>query len=70
MLVRVLRPVYSDAVSLGTALEHFKVMRKVGKGMLLDLRGQITQLLPFGYAPGASSRFVRSIHNSWSRRCS
>src|SRR5208337_4217248 len=50
--MRVLRPVDRDAVGLGAALENFKIMRKVGERMLLDLRGQLTQLLPFGYAAG------------------
>src|SRR6202049_483181 len=50
--MRVLRPVDGNAVGLGAALEHFKIMRKVGERMLLDLGGQITQLLPFGYADG------------------
>ena len=49
--MRVLRPVDASAVSLGSALEHFKVVREVGQGMLIDLRGQIAQLLPFGHAP-------------------
>jgi hypothetical protein len=26
-------------------------MREVGEGMLLDLRGQLAQLLPLGHAP-------------------
>jgi hypothetical protein len=52
VLMRVLGPVDGNAVGLGAALEHFKIMRKVGECVLLDLRGQITQLLPFGYAPG------------------
>src|SRR5271165_2034478 len=52
VLMRVWRPVDGNAVGLGAALEHFKIMRKVGERMLLDLRGQITQLLPFGYPTG------------------
>ncbi len=50
--MRVLRPVDGNAVGLGAALEHFKIMSKVGERMLLDLRGQITQLFPFRYAAG------------------
>src|SRR3984893_17741218 len=50
--MRVLRPVDGNAVGLGAALEHFKIMRKVREGMLLDLRRQLTQLLPFRYAAG------------------
>src|ERR1700720_3874565 len=49
--MRVLRPVDGNAVSLGAALEHFKVVREVGERMFLDLRCQLTQLLPFGHAP-------------------
>ena len=49
--MRVLRPVDGNAVSLGAALEHFKVMREVGERMFLDLRRQLTQLLPFGHSP-------------------
>src|SRR5258706_14877222 len=48
--MRVMRPVDGDAVGLSSAFEQFKIMRKVGERMLLDLRGQITQLLPFGHA--------------------
>src|SRR3981081_3182019 len=50
--MRVRRPVDGHAVGLGAALEHFKIMREVGERMLLDLRRQVTQLLPFRYAAG------------------
>src|ERR1700720_3575695 len=49
--MRVLRPVDGNAVSLGAALEHFKVVREVGESMLLDLRCQLPQPLPFRHAP-------------------
>lgn len=54
-------PVHGGTVGLRLALELLQVVGQVGEGVLLDLRGQRAQLLPFGNRRGGAVAFGAQV---------